>query len=193
MIVHVHTFSTQGDIIVIMKKIDDNWYQGYLGDQKGIFPTSYVETLEGILAKEAIILVYIMLCWCVAVHLLLCHLLLILHMHCAMGKHCEFKGCKFFQQKSCNFRNTLLLFTVFIMYIHVCVHMYALSLPLCLHQPFFFLTLHNMFLCLPPSPPPPPPPPPLPPSLRPSLPPSPSPLHRKSITILCQNKSDCQS
>jgi hypothetical protein len=37
---------SKGDIIAITKKIDDNWYQGYLGDQKGIFPTSYVETLE---------------------------------------------------------------------------------------------------------------------------------------------------
>ena len=38
----------QGDIIAITKKIDDNWFQGYLGDQKGIFPSSYVEILEGI-------------------------------------------------------------------------------------------------------------------------------------------------
>lgn len=37
----------QGDIIAITKKIDDNWYQGYLGDQKGIFPSAYVEVLEG--------------------------------------------------------------------------------------------------------------------------------------------------
>ena len=40
-------FLTQGDIIAITKKIDDNWFQGYLGDQKGIFPSSYVEILEG--------------------------------------------------------------------------------------------------------------------------------------------------
>ena len=57
--IHIHTFSplcnlteksfflTQGDIIAITKKIDDNWFQGYLGDQKGIFPSSYVEILEG--------------------------------------------------------------------------------------------------------------------------------------------------
>ena len=35
-------------MIAVTKKIDDNWYQGYLGDKKGIFPTSYVELLEGI-------------------------------------------------------------------------------------------------------------------------------------------------
>ena len=53
---HTHThilqydrniFLTQGDIIAITKKIDDNWFQGYLGDRKGIFPSSYVEILEG--------------------------------------------------------------------------------------------------------------------------------------------------
>ena len=44
---HTHTFFlTQGDIIAITKKIDDNWFQGYLGDQKGIFPSSYVEILD---------------------------------------------------------------------------------------------------------------------------------------------------
>ena len=40
-------FLTQGDIIAITEKIDDNWFQGYLGDRKGIFPSSYVEILEG--------------------------------------------------------------------------------------------------------------------------------------------------
>ena len=39
--------TSQGDNIVITKKIDDNWYQGYLGDRKGIFPSSYVEVLDG--------------------------------------------------------------------------------------------------------------------------------------------------
>ena len=37
----------QDDIIAVTRKIDDNWYQGYLGDRKGIFPSSYVEVVEG--------------------------------------------------------------------------------------------------------------------------------------------------
>ena len=39
--------SLQDDVLSIEKKIDDNWFQGYLGDKKGIFPVIYVTLLEG--------------------------------------------------------------------------------------------------------------------------------------------------
>jgi len=38
--------TAQGDTITVTRKIDANWYEGYLGDQKGIFPVTYVQLLE---------------------------------------------------------------------------------------------------------------------------------------------------
>ena len=38
--------SSQGDILTVTRKIDANWYEGYHGDQKGIFPITYVEVVE---------------------------------------------------------------------------------------------------------------------------------------------------
>lgn len=37
---------SKGDILGISRKIDDNWYEGFHGDQKGIFPVAYVQILE---------------------------------------------------------------------------------------------------------------------------------------------------
>lgn len=37
---------TQGDVITIDKKVDDNWYRGQIGDKKGIFPVAYVKIIE---------------------------------------------------------------------------------------------------------------------------------------------------
>ena len=37
--------SSQGDILIVTRKIDANWYEGYHGDQKGIFPITYVELI----------------------------------------------------------------------------------------------------------------------------------------------------
>ena len=44
--VHI-TSPMQGDILSISRKIDANWYEGFLGDKKGIFPVAYVEVIEG--------------------------------------------------------------------------------------------------------------------------------------------------
>ena len=38
--------TAQGDTITVTRKIDANWYEGYLGDKKGIFPITYVQLLE---------------------------------------------------------------------------------------------------------------------------------------------------
>lgn len=35
----------EGDIVVLMQKIDDNWLQGSLSGKIGMFPTSYVQVL----------------------------------------------------------------------------------------------------------------------------------------------------
>merc|ERR1712226_1097911 len=34
------------DIVNIRKQVDKNWFDGYLGNKRGIFPISYVEVLE---------------------------------------------------------------------------------------------------------------------------------------------------
>ena len=36
----------QGDMITILKRVDDNWYEGELNDQIGIFPTNYIEVIQ---------------------------------------------------------------------------------------------------------------------------------------------------
>ena len=33
----------QGDIIALVRKVDANWYEGRVGDRKGIVPSSYLE------------------------------------------------------------------------------------------------------------------------------------------------------
>jgi sorbin and SH3 domain containing protein 1 len=35
----------KGELVTITRKIDDNWYEGKIGEQKGIFPVAYVEVL----------------------------------------------------------------------------------------------------------------------------------------------------
>ena len=35
-----------GDEIVLLKRIDDDWYIGRLGDQEGMFPVKFVEIIE---------------------------------------------------------------------------------------------------------------------------------------------------
>jgi len=36
-------FLFQGDIISLVRKVDSNWYEGRVGDRKGIVPSSYLE------------------------------------------------------------------------------------------------------------------------------------------------------
>ena len=35
-----------GDEIVLLKRIDDEWYIGRLGDHEGMFPVKFVEIIE---------------------------------------------------------------------------------------------------------------------------------------------------
>ena len=38
--------SLQGDIVTVTHKIDANWYEGYHGNQKGVFPITYIQLLK---------------------------------------------------------------------------------------------------------------------------------------------------
>ena len=35
----------EGDVVLLLQKIDDNWYQGSLNGKTGMFPVSYVQVL----------------------------------------------------------------------------------------------------------------------------------------------------
>ena len=35
----------KGEIVVLTRRVDQNWYEGRIGSRKGIFPSSYVEVL----------------------------------------------------------------------------------------------------------------------------------------------------
>ena len=37
----------QGDVIVITRKVDANWFEGYTADRTGLFPSSYVTVADG--------------------------------------------------------------------------------------------------------------------------------------------------
>lgn len=34
-----------GELVVLTRRVDENWYEGRIGNRKGIFPVSYVDTL----------------------------------------------------------------------------------------------------------------------------------------------------
>lgn len=42
-----------GDEITLVKKIDDGWYIGRLGDQEGMFPVQFVEIIEDLPQETA--------------------------------------------------------------------------------------------------------------------------------------------
>lgn len=42
-----------GDEIVLVKRIDDDWYVGRLGDQQGMFPAKFVEIIEDLPREKA--------------------------------------------------------------------------------------------------------------------------------------------
>ncbi|KAF5300157.1 hypothetical protein FQR65_LT09248 [Abscondita terminalis] len=42
---HLELSLAKGELVVITRKVDDNWYEGRIGGRKGIFPVSYVEVL----------------------------------------------------------------------------------------------------------------------------------------------------
>lgn len=33
----------KGELVVLTRRVDDNWFEGRVANQKGIFPVSYVE------------------------------------------------------------------------------------------------------------------------------------------------------
>lgn len=37
---------TQGDILTLLRQIDDNWYEGTVGEDKGIIPANYIQVFE---------------------------------------------------------------------------------------------------------------------------------------------------
>lgn len=38
-------FSSSGELVVLTRRVDNNWYEGRIGSRKGIFPVSYVTVL----------------------------------------------------------------------------------------------------------------------------------------------------
>ncbi|XP_077297261.1 uncharacterized protein LOC143918987 isoform X3 [Arctopsyche grandis] len=42
---HLELGLRKGELVTLIRRVDDNWYEGRLGDRKGIFPVSYVEVL----------------------------------------------------------------------------------------------------------------------------------------------------
>lgn len=36
----------KGDLVSIVRKVDSNWYEGYVGTREGIFPIRYVDTIR---------------------------------------------------------------------------------------------------------------------------------------------------
>lgn len=42
---HLELSLAKGELVIITRKVDDNWFEGKIGGRKGIFPISYVEVL----------------------------------------------------------------------------------------------------------------------------------------------------
>ncbi|XP_065156442.1 uncharacterized protein [Atheta coriaria] len=42
---HLELSLAKGELVVVTRRVDDNWYEGRIGGRKGIFPMSYVEML----------------------------------------------------------------------------------------------------------------------------------------------------
>lgn len=41
----VISFVISGELVVLTRRVDENWYEGRIGNRKGIFPISYVEVI----------------------------------------------------------------------------------------------------------------------------------------------------
>lgn len=39
-------FFFQGELIALLRKVDDNWYEGKIGSRQGIIPASYIEIIK---------------------------------------------------------------------------------------------------------------------------------------------------
>lgn len=35
----------KGELVVLTRRVDDNWFEGRIGSRKGIFPVTYVEVI----------------------------------------------------------------------------------------------------------------------------------------------------
>lgn len=42
---HLELSLAKGELVVLTRRVDDNWFEGKIGGRKGIFPVSYVEIL----------------------------------------------------------------------------------------------------------------------------------------------------
>lgn len=42
---HLELSLAKGELVVLTRRVDDNWFEGRIGNRKGIFPVSYVEIL----------------------------------------------------------------------------------------------------------------------------------------------------
>lgn len=42
---HLELGLKKGELVALLRRVDDNWYEGKLAGRKGIFPVSYVEVL----------------------------------------------------------------------------------------------------------------------------------------------------
>nr|XP_015839813.1 PREDICTED: uncharacterized protein LOC659365 isoform X2 [Tribolium castaneum] len=42
---HLELSLAKGELVIITRRVDDNWFEGKIGGRKGIFPVSYVEVL----------------------------------------------------------------------------------------------------------------------------------------------------
>lgn len=40
---HLELSLAKGELVVLTRRVDDNWFEGRVGGRKGIFPVSYVE------------------------------------------------------------------------------------------------------------------------------------------------------
>jgi hypothetical protein len=43
---HLELSLVKGELVVLTRRVDDNWFEGRIGNRKGIFPVSYVEVLS---------------------------------------------------------------------------------------------------------------------------------------------------
>ncbi|KAJ9581387.1 hypothetical protein L9F63_023433, partial [Diploptera punctata] len=43
---HLELSLIKGELVVLTRRVDDNWFEGRIGNRKGIFPVSYVEILS---------------------------------------------------------------------------------------------------------------------------------------------------
>ncbi|PSN50462.1 hypothetical protein C0J52_04936 [Blattella germanica] len=43
---HLELSLVKGELVVLTRRVDDNWFEGRIGNRKGIFPVSYVEILS---------------------------------------------------------------------------------------------------------------------------------------------------